>query len=106
MKANPLIILRKQPPRCPIKEYTEVVRKEVTRLKQARAIKEIFYPEWLANIVVVKKKSGKWQVCVDFMDLNKVYPKDPFPIPKIDLLVDAIVDHPRMSFLDAFQGYN
>ena len=82
------------------------MRKEVTRLKQAWAIKEIFCPEWLANIVVVKKKSGKWQVCVDFMDLNKVYPKDPFPIPKIDLLVDAIVDHPRMSFLDAFQGYH
>ena len=56
--------------------------------------------------MVVKKKSGKWQVCVDFMDLNKAYPKDSFPIPKIDQLVDAIVGHPRMSFLDAFQGYH
>ena len=82
------------------------MRKEVTRLKQAWAIKEIFCPEWLANIVVVKKKSGKWQVCVDFMDLNKVCPKDPFPMPKIDQLVDATVDYPRMSFLDAFQGYH
>ena len=78
----------------------------MTRLKQAGVIKEVFYPEWLANTVVVKKKSGKWQVCVDFTDLNKACPKDPFPIPKIDQLVDATVDHPRMSFLDAFQGYH
>ena len=79
------------------------MREEVTRLKQARAIKEFFfYLEWLANTVVVKKKSGKWRVCVDFTDLNKAFPKDPFLMPKIDLLVDATVGHPRMSFLDAF----
>ena len=82
------------------------MRKEVTKFKQAGAIKEIFYPEWLANTVVVKKKSGKWWVCVDFTDLNNAYHKDPFPMPKIDQLVDATVDHPRMSFLDAFQGYH
>ena len=56
--------------------------------------------------MVVKKKNGKWRVCVDFMDLNKACPKDPFPMPRIDQLVDAIVGHPRMSFLDAFQGYH
>ena len=78
----------------------------MARLKQAGAIKEVFYPKWLANTVVVKKKSGKWRVCVDFTDLNKACPKDPFPMPKIDQLVDAIVGHPRMSFLDAFQGYH
>ena len=78
----------------------------MTRLKQAKAIKEVFYPEWLANTVVVKKKNGKWRVCVDFMDLNKACPKDPFPMSKIDQLVDAIIDHPQMSFLDAFQGYH
>ena len=65
----------------------------------------VFYPEWLANTVVVKKKNGKWRVCVDFTDLNKACPKDPFPLPRIDQLVDATVGHPRMSFLDAFQGY-
>ena len=72
------------------------------RLKQAGAIKKVFYPEWLTNMVVVKKKNGKWRVCVDFTDLNKTCPKDPFPMPKIDQLVDATVSHPRMSFLDAF----
>ena len=79
----------------------------MTRLKQAGAIKEVFfYPEWLANTVVIKMKSGKWRVCVDFTDLNKACPKDPFPMPKIDQLVDATVGHPRMSFLNAFQGYH
>ena len=83
------------------------MREEVIKLRQAGAIEEVFfYPEWLANTVVVKKKSGKWRVCVDFMDLNKACPKDPFPMPKIDQLVDAPIGHPRMSFLDAFQGYH
>ena len=75
-------------------------------MKKAGAIKEVFYSEWLANTVVVKKKSGKWRICVDFTDLNKAYPKDPFPMPWIDRLVDSTVGHPRMSFLDAFQGYH
>ena len=76
------------------------------KLKKVGAIKEVFYPEWLANTVVVKKKSGKWRVCVDFTNLNKACPKDPFPMPRIDQLVDATVGHPQMSFLDAFQGYH
>ena len=54
------------------------------KLKRVGAIKEAFYLEWLANMMVVNKKNGKWQVCVDFTDLNEVYPKDPFPIPRID----------------------
>ena len=56
--------------------------------------------------MVVKKKTGKWRVCVDFTDLNKACPKDPFLMPRIDQLVDVIVGPPRMSFLDAFQGYH
>ena len=58
------------------------------------------------NTVVVKKKIGKWRVYVDFTDLNKACPKDPFPMPRIDQLVDATAGHPQMSFLDAFQGYH
>ena len=78
----------------------------MVKLKRVEAINEVFYLEWLANIVVVKKKSGKWRVCVDFVDLNKACAKDPFPMSRIDQLVDATVSHPRMSFLDVFQGYH
>ena len=95
-------MLRKQPLRRSSKGHAEAVRIEVNKLKEAGAIKEIFYPEWLANTTVVKKKNGKWRVCVDFTNLNKVCPKDPFPIPRIDQLVDATVGYPWMSFLDAF----
>ncbi|XP_065622758.1 uncharacterized protein LOC112030837 [Quercus suber] len=97
---------KKQRPRRSSKEHTEAVKEEVQRLKESGAIKETYFPEWLANTVVVKKKSGKWRVCVDFTDLNRACPKDPFPVPKIDQLVDATYGHPRMSFLDAFQGYH
>ena len=56
--------------------------------------------------MVVKKKTGKWRVCVDFTDPNKACPKDPFPMPRINQLVDATVGHPQIGFLDAFQGYH
>ena len=106
LNVNPSIIPRKQPPRRSSKEHSDAIRDEVIKLKQAVAIKEVSYPEWLANTVVVKKKSGKWRVCVDFTDLNKVCPKDPFPMPRINQLVDTTISHPWMSFLDAFQGYH
>jgi len=69
---------------------------------EAGAITEVFFPAWLANTMVVKKKNGKWRVCVDFTNLNQACPKDPFPMLKIDQLVDATYGHPRMSFLDTF----
>ena len=76
------------------------------KLIEAGAIKEVYYLKWLANTVVVKKKNGKWRVSVDFMDLNKACPKDPFLVPKIDQFVDVIFGHPRMSFINTFQGYH
>jgi hypothetical protein len=63
-------------------------------------------PEWLANVVLVNKSSGKWRICVDFTDLNKACPKDSFPLPRIDLLVDSTSRHQLLSFMDAFSGYN
>jgi hypothetical protein len=86
--------------------HEEAVCEEVNRLIEAGAIKEILYPTWLSNTVVVKKKNKKWRVCIDFTNLNKACPKNPFPLPKIDQLVDATSGHQRMSFLDAFQGYH
>ena len=84
LNVNPFIAPRRQPPRCSSKDHSDAIREEVRKLKQARAIKEVFYPEWLANTMVVKKKSGKWRVCVDFIDVNKACPKDPFVMSKID----------------------
>uniref|UniRef100_A0A2N9GFJ3 Reverse transcriptase domain-containing protein n=1 Tax=Fagus sylvatica TaxID=28930 RepID=A0A2N9GFJ3_FAGSY len=98
------IAIRRQDDRPPI--HAKAVQNKVKRLLQAGAIRELQYPTWLSNTVVVKKKNGKWRVCVDFTNLNQACPKDPFPLPKIDQLVDATPGHDRMSFLDAFQGYH
>ena len=106
LNINSFIFPKKQPPQRSSKEHSNAIKEEVLKLKRVGAIKEVFYLEWLANTVVLKKKSGKWQVCVDFTNLNKACPKDHFPLPRIDQLVDAIASHPRMSFLDAFQGYH
>ena len=106
LNVNPSITPRKQRPRRSSRDHYEAVKEEVIKLKRAGAIKEVFYPKWLANTVVVKKKNSEWRVCVDFIDLNKACPKDPFPLPRINQLVDATVGHPRMSFLNAFQGYH
>ena len=84
LNVNPSIAPRKQPPRHSTKDHCEGVKDEVTKLKRVGAIKEVFYLEWLANTVVVKKKNRKWRVCVDFTDLNKTCLKDPFPLPRID----------------------
>ena len=92
---------RKLPP-----ERSDIIMEEVQRLLTAEAIRPVLYPTWLSNTVVVQKKNGKWRVCVDFADLNKVCPKDHFPLPRIDQLVDSAAGHDRMSFLDAFQGYH
>ena len=64
------------------------------------------YPDWLANVVVVPKKEGKWWVCVDYTNLNNAYPKDSFPLPRIDQIVDSTAGQGMLSFLDAFFGYH
>ena len=106
LNVDPSFPPKKQKPRRSAKEYMDAVRLEVRRLREAGAIREACFPEWLANTVVVKKKNGKWRACIDFMDLNRACPKDLFPMPKINQLVDATYGHPRMSFLNAFQGYH
>lgn len=68
-------------------------------------IREVQYPRWLANVVVVQNKNGKWRVCVDFIDLNKACPNDPFPLPHIDSMVDATAGHELLTFIDASSGF-
>ena len=79
---------------------------EVNKLLVANFIREVHYLEWLANVVMVKKANEKWRMCVDFIDLNQTYPKDSFPLPRIDQLVDSIARHKLLTFMDAFSGYN
>ena len=66
----------------------------------------MYYLEWLANVVLIKKANGKWRVCVDFTDLNKACSKDSFPLLRIDQLVDSTARHKLLTFMDAFSGYN
>ena len=94
LNVNPSATSKKQPHRHSSKDHSNVIKDEVMKFKQVGAIKEVFYPEWLANAIVVKKKSGKWRVCVDFIYLNKACPKEPFPMPRIDQLMNAIIGHP------------
>ena len=84
LNVDPLFPPKKQKPRRSAKEHVEAIKQEVKQLKEAGAIKEVFFLEWLANTVVVKKKNGKWRLCVDFTDLNRACLKDPFLVPKID----------------------
>jgi len=79
---------------------------KVQKLLKAGFIREIQYTTWLANIVLVKKSNENWRMCTDYTDLNKACPKDAYPMPSIDRLVDGAAGHKVLSFLDAFSGYN
>ena len=83
-----------------------VIQTEVDNLLHNGFIRAVKYLEWLANLVVVPEKGNKWRVCVDYTDLNDAYPKDSFPLPRIDQIVDASAGHGMLSFLDAFSGYH
>ena len=87
-------------------EHNKAITKEIEKLLEAGFIREVFYLDWLANMVMVKKSNGKWRMCVDFIDLNKAYLKDSFPLLRINQLVDSTIGHKLLSFMDAFSGYN
>ena len=79
---------------------------EVCKLQDVEFIREVYYLDWLANVVMVKKANEKWKMCVEFTDLNKVCLRDSYPLPRVDILVDSTVRHQLLSFMDAFSGYN
>nr|KYP38440.1 Transposon Ty3-G Gag-Pol polyprotein [Cajanus cajan] len=87
-------------------ERKKAVEAEVSKLFEAGFIREIQYTTWLANVVMVKKANGKWRMCTDYTDLNKACPKDAYPLPNIDRLVDGAAGHKFLNFLDAYLGYN
>jgi len=87
-----------------MQELLQALSNEVDRFLKAGFIWETLYPEWLANPVLIKKKNGKWIVCIGFTDLNKAYPKDSFPLPSIVQMVDATTGHELFNFMDAYSG--
>jgi hypothetical protein len=84
----------------------KAIAEEIEKLLKAQFVQEVYYPDWLANVVLMKKSNRKWRMCVDFTDLNKAYPKDSFPLPRINALVDSTSRYELFSFMDAFSGYN
>jgi hypothetical protein len=98
----------------PVKQYLrrfneerrKAIGEELARLLAAGFIIEVLHPEWLANPVLVLKKNGTWRMCIDYTDLNKACPSDPFALPRIDQIIDATVGCERLCFLDAYSGYH
>ena len=98
--------LVKQDQRCFRPELIPQIETEVNKLIEASFIREVQYPEWITNIVLVKKKNGQIRVCVDFRDLNSACPKDDFLLPITEVMVDATTGHEALSFMDGSSGYN
>ena len=87
-------------------ERDNAVKEEVQKLTTAQFIWEVYYLDWLANVVMVKKANSKWRIYVNFTDLNKACPEDSYHLPCIDQLVDSTAGHQLLSFMDAFSRYN
>jgi hypothetical protein len=92
--------------RCFDEEQRQAIGVELRKLLEAEFIKEVFHPTWLANPVLVKKRNGKWRVCVDYTSLNKACPKVPFPLPQINQIVDSTAGCELLCFLDAYSEYH
>jgi hypothetical protein len=91
---------------CFDEEKHRAIGEEIVKLLVAGFIKEVYHPEWLANPVLVKKKSGKWRMCVDYTSLNKACPKDLFPLTRIDQVVNSTLGCETLCFLDTYSGYH
>ncbi|XP_075491166.1 uncharacterized protein LOC142529496 [Primulina tabacum] len=87
-------------------EKDKVIDEQVGELLRAGHIREVQFPIWLSNVVLVPKATGKWRMCVEFRDLNKASPKDCYPLHRIDQLVDSTSGFELLSFMDAYQGYH
>jgi ribonuclease HI len=87
-------------------ERRQAIGVELWKLLEAGFIKEVFHPTWLANPVLVKKNNEKWRMCVDYASLNKACPKVPFPLPRIDQIVDSTAGCELLCFLDAYSGHH
>ena len=87
-------------------ELVSHIEIEIDKLFKVGFIREVRYPTWIVNIILVKKNNGQISVCVDFRDLNNVFLKDELSLPIIELMVDATIGHEALSFMDGSLGYN
>ena len=106
LNVSPTFSPIRQKKRVFAQEQDQAIVEEVHKLQDVDFIREVYYLDWLANVVMVKKANGKWRMRVDFMDLNKACPKDSYPLPRINILVDSTARHQLLSFMDVFSGYN
>jgi hypothetical protein len=96
----------KQKTRKQAHEKQDFIVQEIEKLKKAKLIREVAHPTWIANPVVIPKSNGSGRLCVDFTSLNKAYPKDPYPLPRIDKIIDSTTGCDLLCILDAFSGYH
>src|SRR6266487_1711157 len=82
------------------------IKGEIERLLKSKFIRTARYVQWLANIVPVIKKNGTLRVCIDFRDLNNATPKDEYPMPVAEMLIDSAAGFEYLSMLDGYSGYN
>ena len=87
-------------------ELNMQIKQELEHLLRVGFIRPTRYVEWMSNIVSVIKKNGKVRVCIDFCNLNMASPKDEYPMPVADVLVDGAAKHKVLSFIDGQSGYN
>jgi hypothetical protein len=87
-------------------EVLEEVKKEVEKMLEAGFIRPCRYAEWISCVVPIQKKDGRWQVCMDFRDLNRATPKDEYPMPVAETLINTAARHKILSFMDGNAGYN
>ncbi|GAA0159407.1 hypothetical protein LIER_38863 [Lithospermum erythrorhizon] len=96
----------KQKKRTFSEEKGEAIREEVDELLGANAIGELLFPTWLANVVLIPKPNGTWRICTDYTSINMACPKDCYPLPNIDRLVDSSDGYKVVDFMDEFWGYH
>ncbi|KAM1515425.1 hypothetical protein ACFX10_014529 [Malus domestica] len=115
LSINPMTRPVRQKRRFCYAEWYEAMKAEVEKLKGIGFVRKFNYPTWVANVVLVKNNPTKenllpqkvlWRMCVDYTDLNKGCPKDSFPLPLIDRLIDFMVGCELLTFMDAYSGYN
>jgi hypothetical protein len=95
-----------QKPQRQSMERQDFIREEVRKLLHAGFIEEVHHPVWLANPVIMPKANRKLRMCIDYTSLNKACPKDPYPLPRIDQIMDSTSGCDLLSFLDAYSGFH